>query len=163
MRGSDGDEIALTELPPIDENARTVNFGAAKYPSVLDPWEPGLTIRHYDRTIHLDEEEFRGLRHRITDVFDPTIRNNVQTSEYDNVRNEEFEEPALAQSDDKKFGTWDGVFANCLLNVFGVIMFLRLGWIVGKAGWLLTFAIIGLAGLVIVLTTLSMSAIATNG
>ncbi|KAH8366590.1 hypothetical protein KR084_005049 [Drosophila pseudotakahashii] len=32
------------------------------------------------------------------------------------------------------FGTWDGVFTSCLINVFGVIVFLRSGWIVAEAG-----------------------------
>ena len=32
------------------------------------------------------------------------------------------------------FGTWDGVFTSCLVNIFGVIVFLRSGWIVGEAG-----------------------------
>lgn len=32
------------------------------------------------------------------------------------------------------FGTWDGVFTSCLINIFGVIVFLRSGWIVGEAG-----------------------------
>lgn len=32
------------------------------------------------------------------------------------------------------FGTWDGVFTSCLINIFGVIVFLRSGWIVAEAG-----------------------------
>lgn len=32
------------------------------------------------------------------------------------------------------FGTWDGVFTSCLINIFGVIVFLRSGWVVGQAG-----------------------------
>uniref|UniRef100_A0A0A9YXX5 Solute carrier family 12 member 8 n=2 Tax=Lygus hesperus TaxID=30085 RepID=A0A0A9YXX5_LYGHE len=32
------------------------------------------------------------------------------------------------------FGTLDGVFTSCLINVFGVIVFLRTGWIIGQAG-----------------------------
>jgi len=40
------------------------------------------------------------------------------------------------------FGTWDGVFTSCLINIFGVIVFLRSGWIVGEAG-------IGHAGLIV--------------
>nr|XP_023018169.1 solute carrier family 12 member 8 [Leptinotarsa decemlineata]XP_023018170.1 solute carrier family 12 member 8 [Leptinotarsa decemlineata] len=32
------------------------------------------------------------------------------------------------------FGTWDGVFTSCLINIFGVIVFLRSGWIVSQAG-----------------------------
>ena len=62
-----------------------------------------------------------------------------------------------------KFGTWDGVFVSCLLNIFGVIMFLRLGWVVGQAGIVHGIAIILLGGVVTILTTASMAAIATNG
>eukprot|EP00943_MAST-04B_sp_MAST-4B-sp1_P005173 g5173.t1 len=62
-----------------------------------------------------------------------------------------------------KFGTWDGVFVSCLLNIFGVIMFLRLGWVVGQAGIIQSIVIILLAGVVTTLTTMSMAAIATNG
>jgi len=32
------------------------------------------------------------------------------------------------------FGMWDGVFTSCLINIFGVIVFLRSGWIVAQAG-----------------------------
>ncbi|XP_046999272.1 solute carrier family 12 member 8 isoform X1 [Schistocerca americana] len=32
------------------------------------------------------------------------------------------------------FGQWDGVFTSCLINIFGVIVFLRSGWIVAQAG-----------------------------
>lgn len=42
-------------------------------------------------------------------------------------RNFLFSKPAL-------FGTWDGVFTTVLVNIFGVIVFLRMGWIVGTAG-----------------------------
>ena len=36
--------------------------------------------------------------------------------------------------DDGKLGTFEGVLTPCLLNIWGVIMFLRLGWVVGHAG-----------------------------
>ncbi|KAJ6665459.1 hypothetical protein lerEdw1_003300 [Lerista edwardsae] len=29
------------------------------------------------------------------------------------------------------FGTWDGVFTSCMINIFGVVLFLRTGWLVG--------------------------------
>ncbi|GIY28608.1 solute carrier family 12 member 8 [Caerostris extrusa] len=32
------------------------------------------------------------------------------------------------------FGVWDGVFTSCMINLFSVIIFLRVGWIVGNAG-----------------------------
>jgi len=28
------------------------------------------------------------------------------------------------------FGAWDGVFTSCMLNIFGIIIFLRTGWMV---------------------------------
>lgn len=28
------------------------------------------------------------------------------------------------------FGTWDGVFTTCMINIFGVVLFLRTGWLV---------------------------------
>jgi hypothetical protein len=62
-----------------------------------------------------------------------------------------------------QFGTWDGVCVSCLLNIFGVIMFLRVGFVVGHAGWLLAIVILLLSTVVTVITTWSMSAIVTNG
>ncbi|XP_037043134.1 solute carrier family 12 member 8 [Bradysia coprophila] len=47
------------------------------------------------------------------------------------------------------FGTWDGVFTSCLINIFGVIVFLRSGWIVAQAGVvnavLIVFATVSIA------------------
>lgn len=51
----------------------------------------------------------------------------------------------------------------CLLNIFGVMLFLRLTWITGQAGIGLTTVIILLSSAVTIITTLSMSAICTNG
>eukprot|EP01084_Bolivina_argentea_P078523 142500_1 len=62
-----------------------------------------------------------------------------------------------------KFGTWDGVFARCLLNIFGVIMYLRVGFIVGEAGIFEALLIIISASIITLITTLSMSALCTNG
>ena len=63
----------------------------------------------------------------------------------------------------KKFGTIFGVFLPCLQNILGVILFLRLPWIVAQAGVLGTSGIILICVLSTALTTLSMSALATNG
>ncbi|CRL06920.1 CLUMA_CG019437, isoform A [Clunio marinus] len=40
------------------------------------------------------------------------------------------------------FGKWDGVFTTCMVNIFGVIVFLRSGWIVGQAGILHSIMVI---------------------
>ncbi|MGI9497157.1 MAG: amino acid permease [Mariniblastus sp.] len=55
-----------------------------------------------------------------------------------------------------------GVFTPCTLTILGVIMFLRFGYVVGRAGVFDTLVIIGAATLITLLTTLSLSAIVTN-
>ncbi len=62
-----------------------------------------------------------------------------------------------------KFGMLEGVFARCLLNIWGVIMFLRMGWIVAHAGAWEATSIVVVAMTITTLTTLSLSAICTNG
>jgi len=51
----------------------------------------------------------------------------------------------------------------CLLNIWGVMLFIRLSWCVAHAGILFTLLIILLSAVVTVITTISMSAICTNG
>ncbi|XP_037644001.1 solute carrier family 12 member 7-like isoform X1 [Sebastes umbrosus] len=60
-------------------------------------------------------------------------------------------------------GTFIGVYLPCMQNILGVILFLRLTWIVGTAGILGTFAIVSMCCICTLLTAISMSAIATNG
>ena len=62
-----------------------------------------------------------------------------------------------------KFGMWDGVFARCLLNIFGVIMFLRVPWLVAFAGFWETILIMVISVGITTITSLSLSAICTNG
>ena len=62
----------------------------------------------------------------------------------------------------KKFGTFGGVFTPSILTILGVIMYLRLPWIVGQAGFFLTVGIILVAHIVSVCTGLSVSSIATD-
>ena len=62
----------------------------------------------------------------------------------------------------KKFGTFGGVFTPDVLTILGVILYLRLGWVVGNAGFLGTVLIILLAKSVTICTGLSMSSITTN-
>ncbi len=61
-----------------------------------------------------------------------------------------------------RFGTFAGVFTPDVLTILGVIMYLRLGWVVGNAGVLGAFVIILLAKSITLCTGLSMSSITTN-
>jgi len=62
----------------------------------------------------------------------------------------------------KKFGTFTGVFLPSVLTIFGVILYLRMGWIVGACGLIPSIAIISLASLITLITALSLSSMATN-
>ena len=50
-----------------------------------------------------------------------------------------------------------------MLNIFGVMLFLRLSWVTGQAGIGLASVIVIISTAVTVLTAISMSAICTNG
>jgi amino acid transporter len=54
------------------------------------------------------------------------------------------------------------VFTPCVLTILGVIMFLRFGFVVGQAGLIYALLIVIISKLITGLTSLSLSAIATN-
>ncbi|XP_038222026.1 bumetanide-sensitive sodium-(potassium)-chloride cotransporter isoform X2 [Zerene cesonia] len=62
-----------------------------------------------------------------------------------------------------KFGWIKGVLMRCLLNIWGVMLFLRLSWVVGQAGIGQAILLILTTSVVTTITALSMSAISTNG
>ncbi len=77
----------------------------------------------------------------------------------------------MAQSTDKKpardekqgkLGTFSGVFTPSILTILGIILFLRLGFVVGSAGLNRALLILLLANGISILTTFSLSAISTN-
>ncbi|XP_059778098.1 solute carrier family 12 member 8 isoform X4 [Balaenoptera ricei] len=53
------------------------------------------------------------------------------------------------------FGTWDGVFTSCMINIFGVVLFLRTGWLVGNTGVLMGVFLVSFVALVALVTVLS--------
>ncbi len=62
----------------------------------------------------------------------------------------------------RKFGAFAGVFTPSLLTILGVIMYLRLGWVVGEAGLLMAIAIILVSHVISISTGLSVSSISTD-
>ncbi|NXG99005.1 S12A8 protein, partial [Loxia leucoptera] len=53
------------------------------------------------------------------------------------------------------FGTWDGVFTSCMINIFGVVLFLRTGWLVGNTGIVMGMFLVSFVILVALVTVLS--------
>uniref|UniRef100_A0AAR2K9T5 Solute carrier family 12 member 2 n=1 Tax=Pygocentrus nattereri TaxID=42514 RepID=A0AAR2K9T5_PYGNA len=62
-----------------------------------------------------------------------------------------------------KFGWVKGVLVRCMLNIWGVMLFIRMTWIVGQAGVVYSCVIVAMATVVTTITGCSTSAIATNG
>ncbi|MGH7531278.1 MAG: Na-K-Cl cotransporter [Gemmatimonadales bacterium] len=60
------------------------------------------------------------------------------------------------------FGWFKGVFTPSILTILGVVMYLRLGWVLGNVGLAATLLIVTLASAITFLTGLSLAALATN-
>ncbi|BES94251.1 Amino acid permease [Nesidiocoris tenuis] len=72
-------------------------------------------------------------------------------------------QPATSDDGVVKFGWIKGVLVRNLLNIWGVMLFLRLSWVIGQAGIMEGCLIIFGCSVVTLITALSMSAISTNG
>ncbi|NLO34696.1 MAG: amino acid permease, partial [Candidatus Hydrogenedentes bacterium] len=66
------------------------------------------------------------------------------------------------QNPGNAFSTFRGVFIPCILTIFGAIMYLRLSLVVGRMGIVQSIVIILAAASISFITSLSLSAIATN-
>ncbi|KAI8909000.1 amino acid permease-domain-containing protein, partial [Gorgonomyces haynaldii] len=94
------------------------------------------------------------------DMFSTALeRAGTAKSRYHDLRNVIID-PIFTEG---QMGTIDGVFLPVFLSVWGVIAFLRLGFVVGQAGMILTLVLFSVGYFVCTLTTLSLSAICTNG
>nr|XP_010591200.2 solute carrier family 12 member 8 [Loxodonta africana] len=95
-----------------------------------------------------------------------TTRRMAQTSQVQELFHEEAQQGALAQPqpwwkiqlfvwEPVLFGTWDGVFTSCMINIFGVVLFLRTGWLVGNTGVLMGMVLVSFVILVALVTVVS--------
>ncbi|MCH9612797.1 MAG: hypothetical protein S4CHLAM102_12940 [Chlamydiia bacterium] len=63
---------------------------------------------------------------------------------------------------EKKLGTLLGVYLPGVISMFSVILFLRMGWIVGSGGLVKSILIITFACLITFITSLSIASVSTN-
>ena len=68
----------------------------------------------------------------------------------------------MAERVTRGLGTFGGVFTPSVLTILGIILFRRLGYVIGSAGLARALVMLALATAISVLTSLSLSAIATN-
>ncbi|XP_053318624.1 solute carrier family 12 member 2-like [Spea bombifrons] len=127
----------MDAVPRIDHYRNTVPIGAVK------AGRPSLAELHDE----LDKDTFNGFAN----------------GERGSIEGNDVVLRVVETSGVIKFGWIKGVLVRCLLNIWGVMLFMRLSWIVGQAGLGYTIGIILMATLVTVITGLSTSAIATNG
>ncbi|CAL8243370.1 unnamed protein product [Lota lota] len=117
----------------------------------------------YDRNLALFEEEL-DIRPKVSSFLSRLVN---YTNITQGAREHEEEESAnISRRKAPKapnMGTLMGVYLPCLQNIFGVILFLRLTWIVGTAGIAQSLIIVLMCCSCTMLTAISMSAIATNG
>ncbi|KAH0949118.1 hypothetical protein HN011_009988, partial [Eciton burchellii] len=112
----------------------------------------------YETNLYLYSEEMED-RPRIS-----TLLNNL--ADYSNTipaPTDPDSRPAASAGGGARMGTLIGVYLPCIQNIFGVILFIRLTWVVGTAGAIQGFFIVLCCCCATMLTAISMSAIATNG
>ncbi|KAJ8268729.1 hypothetical protein COCON_G00113360 [Conger conger] len=116
----------------------------------------------YDRNLALFEEEM-DTRPKVSSLLSRLANYTNLTQgakEHEEAENiGEKRKPSKAP----QMGTFMGVYLPCLQNILGVILFLRLSWVVGAAGILQALCIVFTCCCCTMLTAISMSAIATNG
>lgn len=68
----------------------------------------------------------------------------------------------MKKEENRKLGTFIGVFTPTVLTILGVIIYMRAGWITGHMGLVKTLFIVVIANSITLITTLSFSSVATN-
>lgn len=66
------------------------------------------------------------------------------------------------ETNQRGLGTFAGVFTPSILTILGIILFLRLGYITGSAGVARALVLLALANMITIITSQSLSAVATN-
>ncbi|CAL8243794.1 unnamed protein product [Lota lota] len=115
------------------------------------------------RTVRPSLQELHDVFQKVS-VLPDTVEDDGETSEEAPSDDLESAIPVeKKQGGAVKFGWIKGVLVRCMLNIWGVMLFIRLSWVFGQAGWGLGIVVIVLSCVVTTITGLSMSAICTNG
>lgn len=126
------------------------------------------SFKHYTREALPRTDNYRNIDSLHGHISRPTLDelHGVQTTlafAKKGVSQQQSQQPEIDLSKQVKFGWIEGVLIRCLLNIWGVMLFLRLSWVGAQGGvWQGSIVVLIAAG-VTVITTFSMSAICTNG
>eukprot|EP00483_Globobulimina_turgida_P011314 UN11336 len=86
-----------------------------------------------------------------------------ENNDNNNNAKQDIELERIEDDHKNKLGTLNGCYVPCLLNIMGVILFLRLGWGIGQVGVSGVLLIFLIAEIQAIITILSLCAIVTNG
>ncbi|KAK2899953.1 solute carrier family 12 member 3-like [Channa argus] len=120
-------------------------------------------LEHYSNTLPHKQGKIRPSLAALRRAFNETEAPNGTTDPGISTEGGIEETEGLNMKPPVKLGWVVGVQIRCMLNIWGVIMFLRLSWITAQAGILLTCLMVILSVTVTITTVLAISAIATNG
>ncbi|XP_038520062.1 solute carrier family 12 member 4 isoform X7 [Canis lupus baileyi] len=137
----------------------------------LCPLEASRGNDYYDRNLALFEialwlclQEELDIRPKVSSLLGKLVSyTNLTQGAKEHEEAESGEDTRRRAAKAPSMGTLMGVYLPCLQNIFGVILFLRLTWMVGTAGVLQALLIVLICCCCTLLTAISMSAIATNG
>lgn len=121
-------------------------------PFALDSAKDSMT--GYEKNLYLYHEEMQDK---------PRIATLVNTLANYNATIPAPTDPDAKPQKSARLGTLLGVYLPCLQNILGVILFIRMTWLVGTAGVIECFCIVAMCCMSTFITSISMSAIATNG
>uniref|UniRef100_A0A4W4HG83 Solute carrier family 12 member 3 n=1 Tax=Electrophorus electricus TaxID=8005 RepID=A0A4W4HG83_ELEEL len=162
LSGRDGHKYTLEENGGYD-----VNGVASHNPAALSRYDTIDSPPSYD--FYANTEVFgrtRKLRPSLFQLHSNPEDDSCPPPLYEETSNNKEspdEEPADPPLEPTRFGWVQGVMIRCMLNIWGVILYLRLPWITAQAGIGFTWIIILLSSCITGITGLSTSAIATNG
>uniref|UniRef100_A0AAY4CSU9 Solute carrier family 12 member 6 n=1 Tax=Denticeps clupeoides TaxID=299321 RepID=A0AAY4CSU9_9TELE len=149
--------------PPSEQGELNTNPGSPKISSVyINNSHAVDDDDFYDRNLALFEEEM-DTRPKVSSLLNRLANYTNLTQGAKEHEEAESIGEKRKPSKSPQMGTFMGVYLPCLQNIFGVILFLRLTWVVGCAGVLQAVCIIFTCCCCTMLTAISMSAIATNG
>jgi K-Cl cotransporter len=137
-----------------------LSAGHSVYGDQTYVYEPDKSFRCLTLEVLPSEENYNRLAKNIQ-FKRPTIDELMSGKKEEQIQDDTVTE--VKKGKIVKFGWLEGVLMRCLLNIWGVMLFLRLSWVIGQAGFTQGLLIITLANSVTAITAISMSAVATNG
>ncbi|CAF1089582.1 unnamed protein product [Rotaria sordida] len=145
--------IKPSDVPDVNENDKMTNSNATNEHEKIPLQTESNVLLKFNESIFEDQDH--GPRTVLDQLYNYTggIVPNAA----------EAEKQTAVRQNSANLGTIFGVYLPCVQNIIGVIVFIRLFWLIGIAGVPQTLLIVVVCSSCTLLTAISMAAIATNG